>query len=211
MNADMSVKCAHTAVRVPRCPTTSRRPAETGVFTRERSIAGAGWSATHHHTTNARATLSTAVPRKVGVQPYARRAADSGTVPPTWPSDPVIAVSAVSTANRRRGNQEAARRTTLMNVKASPRPTMPRPRTASGREVATANSASPRAMHSSATPSIRRGPNRSAMMPLGICMTRYTPSCRIAKVDSAVAPTPKRCWAARAATPRLVRWKKATR
>src|SRR5437588_8001965 len=33
----------------------------------------------------------------------------------------------------------------------------------------------------------------------------------MAKVDSAVAPAPKRCWAASAATPRLVRWKKATR
>ncbi|GAB2869134.1 hypothetical protein GCM10027176_83490 [Actinoallomurus bryophytorum] len=112
------------------------------------------------------------MPRKVGVQPYARSDADSGTVPETWPSAPAIAVSAVSSANRRRGNHEAASRMTLMKVKASPRPTSARPSTASGIEVADANSTSPTAMDSSAATSIRRGPNRSAMMPAGICITR---------------------------------------
>ena len=58
---------------------------------------------------------------------------------------------------------------------------------------------------------MRRGPKRSAMAPVGICSPAYTASCAATKVASTDGPVWKRRSASSDATPRLVRWKTATK
>src|SRR5580658_5896579 len=102
-------------------------------------------------------------------------------------------------------------RRTLRKVRPSPTPTRVRPASAVATLVPHPNSASPAARNTSAAVSMRRGPKRSAMAPVGICNPAYTASWAATKVARTEGPVWKRLSASSDATPRLVRWKTATK
>ena len=96
-------------------------------------------------------------------------------------------------------------------MQASPAPTSARPAIAGASVGLNANSSSPAPIASSPSVSDRRGPSRSASSPAGICIARYTPSCTVDNSAIALVVTPNRSAASSDATPRLIRWKIATR
>ena len=66
-------------------------------------------------------------------------------------------------------------------------------------------------MVSVAASSIRRGPNRSTMIPVGTCIAAYRPNWSITKEASCAEVRPSRSAAIGPATPSEVRWKTASR
>ena len=96
-------------------------------------------------------------------------------------------------------------------MQASPAPMSARPSTASSIDGLTANSSSPMPMVIKPSVSDLRGPARSASTPAGIWNTRYIASCTVDSTAIVLVVTPNRSAASIDATPRLIRWKIATR
>ena len=80
---------------------------------------------------------------------------------------------------RRLADQEprpTTSRITLTKIIASPAPSTARAPTATGNDVANANTSCPAVISTSPVRSIARDPNRSSSTPIGICMPAYTTS-----------------------------------
>ena len=203
-------KCDHMPSRVPGFPQTSRSArASAASLISTTSARRYGESLTIRTTTTISTTPTDDASAKARVQPSSESARVSGAaarIAPTWPTCPV---SWVTSGAWRTRNQADTSRITLTKIIASPAPTTARAPTATGNEVANANTSWAAVINTSPVSSSARDPNRSSSTPVGICMPAYTTSWRTVKNASAVASISNRSAAIRPATPRDERLKTA--
>ena len=119
-------------------------------------------------------------------------------------------VSWVSRGTRFGANQCGTRRSTEMNVTASPSPTTARAPMANGSDVVSASASCPVAINAAPATIKIRDPYRSSSRPAGTWAAAYTITCRTTKADSIPGLAAKRSAAFSPDTPSVVRWSTAT-
>ena len=175
-------KCVHMPRRVPGSAHADSRLSRTGgrVTVEER-----GASRSTIHTRTLTTAPMPAAAAKLDVHPYARTAPMSGTAATTAPSCPMMAVICSINGLRREENHIAMRRSTLMNVSASPLPSSMRASRAVGRSSAKAKMNWPTDM--SAAPATSDGvspADRAAFPPAPAGLRRW----RVAPTTAVQAP-----------------------
>ncbi len=135
------MKCDHMPSRVPGFPHTVRSDrASDRILILTTSVRRYGESLTSNATATISGTPIADAHANVRVQPRLCSASDNGaaaTIAPSWPTWPVIWVTSGACRTR---NHTATSRITETNTTASPAPRTARATTASGNDVAKANS-----------------------------------------------------------------------